>query len=317
MPCVVFWLNMQEVILPVKHLSSSQREKTLSRSSPRQVRCRQITASDRDGVVNLLTKGFDRSREYWQNALGRLSDRAPPPNMPKYGYLLEDNGVPVGVLLLIYTSLIIDGVTKTRCNVSSWYVEPAFRMYAALLASQATPYKDVTYFNITPAPPTWPLLEAQGYKRFCNGIFMSVPLLNRSPPTAEVQTVTPDIAPGKDLQPFEVELLLAHGQYGCLSVTCQSESGRHPFVFGSYLKYRIVPNAYLVYCRSVDDFIKFAGPLGRFLAQRGYSFVALDANGPVPGLIGKYRDNRPKYFKGPEQPRLGDMAYCEQGMFGF
>lgn len=230
---------------------------------------------------------------------------------------MENDGVPVGVLLLIYTSLVVDGVAKVRCNVSSWYVEPAFRGYAALLSSHATAHKHLTYVNFTPAPPTWPILEAQGYKRFCNGNFVSVPMLSRASPGSRVRIVTPDMPRGKDLQTFEIELLLAHAEYGCLSVTCQSAGGRHPFVFGLYLTYRVVPNAYLLYCRSMQDFVQFARPLGQFLARRGYPIVVLDSNGPVHGLVGIYRDNRPKYFKGPEQPRVGDMAYCERGMFGF
>jgi hypothetical protein len=34
----------------------------------------------------------------------------------------------------------------------------------------------------------------------------------------------------------------------------------------------------------------------------------------MKGLIGKYLpDSSPKYFKGPNQPRLGDLAYSERG----
>jgi hypothetical protein len=79
----------------------------------------------------------------------------------------------------------------------------------------------------------------------------------------------------------------------------------------------VVPFAYLAYCRRLDDFVRFAGPLGRFLAKRGFPFVVLDANGPIEGLIGKYSDGAPKYFKGPDQPRLGDIAYTERVMFGY
>jgi hypothetical protein len=34
-------------------------------------------------------------------------------------------------------------------------------------------------------------------------------------------------------------------------------------------------------------------------------------------LIGRYFDaTMPKYFKGPDRPRLGDLAYTEAAMFG-
>jgi hypothetical protein len=54
-----------------------------------------------------------------------------------------------------------------------------------------------------------------------------------------------------------------------------------------------------------------------FLLRRGLPLVILDANGPVRGLVGKYFDQTmPKYFKGPEPPRLGDLAYTETALFG-
>jgi hypothetical protein len=80
----------------------------------------------------------------------------------------------------------------------------------------------------------------------------------------------------------------------------------------------VIPCAQLVYCRAIDDFVRFAGPLGRFLALRGTALVVIDANAPIPGLSGRYYEGKmPKYFKGPDRPRLGDLAYTETAMFGF
>jgi hypothetical protein len=79
----------------------------------------------------------------------------------------------------------------------------------------------------------------------------------------------------------------------------------------------VIACAQLVYCRGVEDFVRFAGPIGRFLALRGRPLILIDSNGPIPGLLGKYFDGRmPKYFKGPDRPRLGDLAYTEAAMFG-
>jgi hypothetical protein len=78
----------------------------------------------------------------------------------------------------------------------------------------------------------------------------------------------------------------------------------------------LVPYEYLAYCRDLKDFVRFAGPLGRFLSLRGITLVVLDSNGPISGLIGIYSDAFPKYFKGPDQPHLGDLAYSERVMFG-
>ena len=49
-----------------------------------------------------------------------------------------------------------------------------------------------------------------------------------------------------------------------------------------------MPYAYLAYCRDLEDFFRFAAPLGRFLARRGFPLVIIDSNGPIRGLIGRY-----------------------------
>jgi hypothetical protein len=230
---------------------------------------------------------------------------------------LDCKGAPVGVILLIFSSILVNGEPRIRCSVSSWYVEPAYRGYAAMLVSRAMKYKHITYFNITPASRTVPILEAQGYVRYCAGRFVSVPALSAWSSGSRVKAVDVETRPSEDLPSSEIELLRAHANYGCASLTCSSKDRRHPFVFVLGRKFGLVPYAYLAYCRDLEDFVRFAGPLGRFLAWRGFPVVVLDANGPVRGLIGRYFTNFPKYFKGPDEPRLGDVAYSERAMFGF
>jgi hypothetical protein len=73
----------------------------------------------------------------------------------------------------------------------------------------------------------------------------------------------------------------------------------HPFVFLPLRKAGVGRLAYLAYCRQLDDFVRFAGPL----AWRGFPLVALDSNAPIAGLIGRYSDGFPKYFNGPTASR--------------
>lgn len=282
------------------------------------VRCREISTADVEEVVNLLARGFRTGRDFWLGALKRLSDHPTPSGLPRYGYLLESKSIPVGVILLISTAVPGDGETRIQCNVSSWYVDPEFRVYGTVLISRALKHKHVTYFNVTPAPHTLPILEAQGYVRYCNGRVVAVPALCGQRPDggARVEAVTPATRPGEDLPSSEIKLLLAHAEYGCLSLVCDSASRRHPFVFALRRKFGVVPFALLVYCRDLEEFVRFAGPLGRFLARRGILLVIVDANGPIPELVGRYSNRNPKYFKGPNQPRLGNMAFSERAMFG-
>jgi hypothetical protein len=290
----------------------------LSSATPR-IRCREIDAADLDAVARLLARGFPaHSIEAWACVLQRLAAHPTPAGFPKHGYLLEHQGAPVGTLLLIFSLVPTGAGAKVRCNVSSWYTEPAFRGHAALLVSRALRHKDVTYFNITPAPHTLPILEAQNYQRYCRGVYLAAPALAPRVPGARVASATPDLRPAPDLPRGEVELLLAHAGYGCLSLICSAEGQRHPFVFLPRKRLGWIPYAHLVYCRELDEVVRFAGPLGRFLLWRGLPLVALDANEPVAGLVGRYTVSAsPRCFRGPDRPRLGDLAFSERAMFGF
>jgi hypothetical protein len=150
--------------------------------APSQVRARQIKASDRDAVAALLRSGFGlrQTLAFWHRALDRLERHRAPEGMPQFGYLLESDGRVVGAILAIF-SVPCNGEDPdaVRCSLSSWYVEPAFRSYASLLASQVLKHRDATYLNISPAANTVPTLGAQGYARYSDGQFVACPALAR------------------------------------------------------------------------------------------------------------------------------------------
>ena len=284
-------------------------------------RFREIQDSDLDAIGDLLTRGFvHRSRDYWMRGLRRQGTRSLPPDVPRYGYMLEHQGAPVGCLLLIYSSKIIDGEAAIRCNVSSWYVDPEFRNYAALFASMTQKRKDVTYSNVTPAVTTWPILDAQGFVPYCRGLYFSVPILSRGGRGLAIEAVTQDTAFIAGLPDADLALLKRHAEYGCLSLVCRTADGTLPFIFFSLRKRRgiiPVPAMQLGYCRSIDDYVKCAGAIGRHLLWRGKPIVIVDANGAMMGLPGVYTEVRGrKYFKGPQQPRLGDLADTELAIYG-
>jgi|SRR5579872_2427189 len=284
-------------------------------------RFREIEASDLDAVADLLTRGFvHRSRDYWMRGLRRQRDRSLPGDAPRYGYMMEHEGKPVGCLLLIYSTKLIDGQAATCCNVSSWYVDPAFRNYAALFASMTQKHKDVTYLNVTPARPTWPILEAQGFKAYCRGLVFSIPVLSRGGRKMLVETITAETLSIAGLPDEELARLKRHAGYGCLSLVCRTVDEIIPFIFFPLRKRRgIIPLPALVlgYCQSLDDYVRCAGALGCFLLRRGKPIVILDANDVLPGLTGIYSEARGrKYFKGPHCPRLGDLADTELAIYG-
>jgi hypothetical protein len=285
---------------------------------PPRIRFREIGEADLGGILDLLAKSpFGRPRDFWAEALHRLGAHPTPPGYPRYGYMLEVNGVTAGVLLVIAASVPREGKPEVRCNVSSWYVWPQFRAYGSLLASQALKRKEATYTDISPLPHTLGLLAAQGFKRYCDGRFIALPALKlRAPRGVRVAAAEAGLEAGPDLPVEEVTLLLDHAAYGYISLVVTAGERRYPFVFEPETHLRVLRSAYLVYSRSIADFVRFSGPIGRYLARRGIVAVTVDANGRIPGLIGWYWVTTPKYYKGPDRPNLGDVAYSERAVLG-
>lgn len=295
-------------------------------SLQRRIQCREICAADVEQIASLLHVGFpERSRQHWMLTLDRLATHATPEGYPKFGYMLAIDGIPVGVLLIIFSSRVVAGETRIRGNVASWYVEPQFRSHATMLTSRALAHKNVTFLNITPARHTWPILEAQGFTAFGTGQFKAIAVLCAGPLGVRVTAVSADTAPGDDLSSADITLLLHHASYGCISVICTAARRRYPFVFlrrsHEWKSTRVplsfeLPHALLVYCRGLEEFVRFAGPLGRFLAWRGMPMVFIESNGPIRGLLGKFSTTGPKFVRGPYPPHIGDIAYTERVMFG-
>ena len=286
------------------------------------IRCREIAATDIDAVADLLTRGFfGRARDYWMQGLRRQAARDVPAGYPRFGYMLEHEGLPVGVLLLLYSFRTDGAETTIYCNLSSWYVDQAFRNYAPLLTKIAQKNKEVTYINISPAHWTWPIIEAQGFRSYCSGLFFSLPLLSRAQRGMSVEIVAPDTKAIKGLPVSDVDLLARHAQYGCLSLVCRTAVGEAlPFILSPVRIRRgwiAPPMMQMIYFRDIADYVRCAGAVGRLLLRKGKISVLLDSNGAIPGLVGLYTEARGrKYFKGPHRPRLSDLTDTELVLYG-
>ena len=180
--------------------------------------------------------------------------------------------------------------------------------YAPLLTSRALKDKNVTVLNLTAAPHTYKMVRNHRFRRVQQWDLRRGPRRAGPPEDIPVRVIDARIEPDVPFDPHEHNLLLEHADYGCISLWCIAQERAYPFVFRPRTV-RFLPCAQLVYCRNVDDFVRFARPIGRHLARRLRPLVILDANGPVPGLIGKYYPEKmPRYFFGPDRPQLGDQA---------
>jgi hypothetical protein len=198
----------------------------MTHDTPPRIRCRLIGEADIESVIDLLSKGFlTRTRAYWEHAMQQLARREAPAAFPRFGYVLEDNGTPVGVLLLIFATLHARGEAYVRCSGSGWYVDPAYRGYASFLLAATHRYKDVTYTNVEPSKHTWPILEAQGFTRYSSGQVLTFPAVNGRAANTCIHPFDFGRDYGPTLREDERNILVAHARYGC-RVYVVAERGR-------------------------------------------------------------------------------------------
>ena len=287
----------------------------MSRTS---VRIREIVPADIEPTIQLLTRGYPNPRWHWEVRFRRLQTRCIPPCCPRYGYLLEADDRPVGAILLLYSIRYHGQRQYMSANLSSWYVEPKFRSYAALLTKRAVAQPQVTYLVLSPAPHTYATLEALGFQRYSQGQVAAFLALARNRQAKRVRIIRANRLVDCGLEEKERQLLETQAGHGCIVFCCEMGDRIWPFVFVPRLVRGAIPCAQLAYCREISDLVDVAGSVGRYLFSLGRPVVLIDANGPMPGIPGKYFAGAlPKYYKGVEQPVLGDVAETEITVFGF
>jgi hypothetical protein len=291
------------------------KKNVVSSLKPR-IRCREIGLADLEQVIDFVSSAYRVKRDVWVRRIKRLTDHSPPIGYPKYGFMLECEGRAVGTIFTMFSSIVENGSAKIRCYLITWYVDPLYRNFGALLASRALKYKEITYrFGNTPMKHVMPMVKAQGYVQWCEGRIVAALALSRCSELARVEFATPDVLARTGIMSSELELLSRHANFGCINLICSNDSGDFPFVFQPRRRFGVVSFTRLVYCRDISDLVRFAGPVGRFLLWQGYPIVVFDADGPMPGIIGQYSNKFPKFFRGPDRPRLGEDAYTSRVIF--
>lgn len=295
------------------------------RAARAKVRCRTIEDDDLDAVVRLLRVGFpDRSEAYWRTGLERHRSQPLPDDVPRYGYVLERDGAIVGVLLALYRTVTDEAGTHLRCNLSSWYVLPEFRALGTLLDGFAMRDRRVTYTNVSPAPQTWRMHEARGFKPVCSGQMLVMPLLAGLGRGRRVRAARPESL--RLLPEPEARLVADHIAYGCIGLVCSEGDKAWAVLFQrraiklrpGETRWPRLPCLQLVYRSTALDLPAFLGAIGRHLILRhAMPWFVLDAVGKLPGLAGHFFDGRaPKYARGPNPPATGDLTYTEVVLFG-
>ena len=83
--------------------------------------------------------------------------------------------------------------------------------------------------NVSAAPHNWPIIEAQGFARYCDGIFITLSALKRTAEAVRIFDATQ--TPTAPFEASDRDLLQRHAELGCISLWCGTAERAHPFVF--------------------------------------------------------------------------------------
>jgi len=275
-----------------------------------------IDGSRLPDALNLLVRGFPRrSRDFWEQAVQRITRHNADSGQTSIGQLLVVKGVPVGVMLTLHQSRDTDGNPCRITNLSSWYVEPEHRVLAPLMLREMTRDPGSVYTDLTPSKGVARMLPQLGFKPLNVGVSaIALPLaalggVGRS----SVSSLTEDASGA--LRTDDVALLRRGAAFGAMAGVLHVDRGHFPLLFVSR-SIRRIPAAELIYCDDNQLLMREIGAVARFLLKQGKLVliidIPLDFEAPGAHFVGRGL----KFVKGECAANRTDYAGSELLLIG-
>jgi hypothetical protein len=274
---------------------------------------REITDDDLEAVHELLVEGFPlRSKDYWTQGLANLQHLPHVEGFPRYGYLIDADHAPQGLLLTITSERGAHGV---RTNFSSWYVREGYRHFALLLFRHALELENTTFINPSPSEQVVPILKTFGFEPYTAGLLvldLRTAMRGRSARAAVQRLGIGDLT---DLSERESQIAEDHLRMGCEVLRIETDDRAALLIHRRKWVRRVVPCSQVILC-DPDLMIDLAGPVMRALAGRGSLLALCDIDQSAKPAIGRVSPRGIRYFKGATPPPAGDLSYSELAVFG-
>jgi hypothetical protein len=274
---------------------------------------REITDDDLEAVRELLVEGFPfRSQSYWTKGLANLRSLPRVEGYPKYGYLVDADDAPQGVLLTITSDRGAHGV---RTHLSSWYVREGYRHFALLVFRHALELQNTTFINPSPTDDVVRVLNAFGFEPYTAGVVMldlRMAMRRRSSRGAVQRLDFGDLA---ELSEPEGQIAEDHLRMGCDVLRLETDVRAGLLIHRRKWIRRSLPSSQVI-LGDPDLIIELARPMMRELASRGSLLALCDVDQSGKPALGRVFRRGIRYFKGAEAPPVGDLSYSELAVFG-
>ena len=285
----------------------------MTSSKASSVAIREITDDDLEAVRKLLVEGFPlRSEHYWRKGLANLGSLPRVEGFPRYGYLVDADDAPQGLLLTITSDRRAEGV---RTHFSSWYVRERYRHSALLLFRHALELRNTTFINPSPADHILPILKTFGFEPYTGGLVMldlRIAMRRRSSRGAVQRLGISDLA---DLSEPDGQIAEDHLRMGCHVLSLETGGRAGLLIHRRKWIRRSLPSSQVIFA-DPELMLELATPVMRALASHGSLLALCDVGQAREPEIGRLFRRGIRYFKGAEAPAVGDLSYSELAIFG-
>jgi hypothetical protein len=231
---------------------------------------------------------------------------------PRYGYLVDADHAPQGLLLTITSDRGAHGV---RTHFSSWYVRERYRHFALLVFRHALELQNTTFINPSPSDHVVGILDAFGFEPYTGGVVMldlRMAMRRRSSRGSVQRLGIGDLG---DLPEREGQIAEDHLRMGCDVLRLETDGRTGLLIHRRKWIKRSLPCSQVLLA-DPDLMLELARPVMRALASRGSLLALCDVDLSREPAIGRVFRRGIRYFKGAEAPPVGDLSYSELAVFG-
>jgi hypothetical protein len=264
-------------------------------------------------TLPILSRGFPAMRRGgWNAAIEKLRAFGASDPQARAGYLLEDKGQDVGVILTIPSQRAGDSDEPRQIeNLSSWYVDPDHRWRAPRMLQTVTASSTTLFTDLTATPAVRSMIGRFGFRGWTDGtLIFALPLFAMKAAGRSQVVPLRDLPPDAFAEPVR-RMLDRHAALDCVVGALWDGAAIHPLIF-SRKTYRGIRAARLIFADDRATMFANLPAISRFLLREKFMLLAVNANRGerVAGSIFTQRTS-PAFYKGPTAPAPCDLAFSE------
>lgn len=275
---------------------------------------RPIEEKDLPGIITLFDEMFPgRGPAYFEAGLKRIAARDVPEGTQTYGYMVDDDG-PKGAILTISTWHGPPDDRQLFINLSTWCAQRSHLQFARELYRLGGERNDAVNTNLSAALHTLKTVVKCGYTARTTGQFAGFAVRG---PRSKARILTPEQALAKGMPAYYGKLLADHASMGALTPCLEAEGRILPLIILRRRIKGIIPAAQLIYCEDTAWLLRHGHALFGWLRLRGLPALLVDANEPLPQLVGRFFPGKGARYMRGQEPRMDvDHSYTEMVYLG-